>query len=355
MEQVPICHFLFVFFNHAEIYNKTDDIIENKLKGEAEMDEILKLWTPKIKLFGRETKEILLVLAGLAVLCLCVDMQGEPYAGNMELSENEIKASAVKISEVDSGIQRELEEIRTGMPTREIGTLASGNISVPAGKINIPDDNIAEYKTEERAVQEGAITPVLPEMPAEIIPTGLKVCVYGNGGVPEYTEGVYKMDEFAMDQIEEPRRAGKVFDGWYEDAACTIPFDTFSGEEDTLILYAGWAEFPGVICDDNGYITGCTGSVEAVADGILILPCHEDCSGIRKGALENVREEIFEICIPSNITYIEPGAFAELCNLLYIEVLPGNPAYYSEEGILYHKNGTVAVYPQGRLELEDFE
>lgn len=354
------------------------------------MDEILRLWTPKIKikLLGREMKEILFVIVGLAVLWMCVELQGETHAGNAGLSEDAMNASAVKISGVDFGMKKELEEIQMCIPTQETGSVISENIAVSGRRISILGGKMVGYKAEEgiggtvytvetgnimadngivdngiaaerendaahgeRAILERTIIPVSSRTPVEIMPIELKVCVYGNGGIPEYTESVYRMDEFAVGQLEKPRRAGKIFTGWYVDAACTMPFDTFSGEEDTLRLYAGWADFPGFICDDNGCIIECTGSAEAISDGILIFPSHEDCTGIRKGALENVREDVYEICIPSNMVYIEPGAFAGLCNLLYIEVLPGNPSYYSEEGILYHKNGTIAAYPQGRLDM----
>ena len=37
-----------------------------------------------------------------------------------------------------------------------------------------------------------------------------------------------------------PVYEGKIFTGWYEDEACTIPFDRAEGERRTMSLYAGW-------------------------------------------------------------------------------------------------------------------
>lgn len=33
---------------------------------------------------------------------------------------------------------------------------------------------------------------------------------------------------------------------------------------------------------------------------------------------------------------------------MYIEVAPGNPNYYSEDGILYSSSGELVAYPNGR-------
>lgn len=48
---------------------------------------------------------------------------------------------------------------------------------------------------------------------------------------------------------------------------------------------------------------------------------------------------------PIYLSYIAEGALDELVNLCYIEAAPDNPRFYSENGILYHRNGKVAVYP----------
>ena len=57
---------------------------------------------------------------------------------------------------------------------------------------------------------------------------------------------------------------------------------------------------------------------------------------------------MIEVYIPSNITYIAPGAFDHLHLLMFIEVAEDNPAYYSEDGILYAADGEIIAYPGGR-------
>ena len=55
-----------------------------------------------------------------------------------------------------------------------------------------------------------------------------------------------------------------------------------------------------------------------------------------------------EVYIHTNITYIAPETFDYLRFLMYIEVAPGNPNYYSEDGILYSSSGELVAYPNGR-------
>lgn len=100
-------------------------------------------------------------------------------------------------------------------------------------------------------------------------------------------------------------------------------------------------------CDDNGYILSWDASV---SHGLLILPDYEECTGITKDALAGLSDEVTEVFVPANISYIESGAFDRMSSLMYIEVMSGNPSYYSKEGILYNHDGTVAAYPKGRGE-----
>ena len=53
--------------------------------------------------------------------------------------------------------------------------------------------------------------------------------------------------------------------------------------------------------------------------------------------------QVEEIEIPSNITEIQPGAFAGLSNLGWIEADEANPAYVTVDGVLYTADGTVLL------------
>ena len=189
-------------------------------------------------------------------------------------------------------------------------------------------------------------------VPEETPSVMLTVSAYGNGGVPEAAEISVDPAAFTLEALETPSRPGKLFDGWYVDAECSIPF---SGVEEgcrSLNLYAGWKEFPGFQSNDLGHIVGCTGSIEAVFDGFLCIPGYENCVGIEKGAFDGMEEDVFELYIPANITYIEEGAFDNLTNLMFIETSGDNPVFYSEKGVLYYNDGTVAAYPEGMRQLQ---
>lgn len=111
---------------------------------------------------------------------------------------------------------------------------------------------------------------------------------------------------------------------------------------------AGIERFPGFLADAQGHIIGYTDAAKIMKDNLLVLPVHQACTGIEKNALKGLEAEILEIYIPTNIIYIAPGAFDGMTNLYYIEAEDGNSAFYSKDGILYHKNGKVAAWP-GRL------
>ena len=115
-----------------------------------------------------------------------------------------------------------------------------------------------------------------------------------------------------------------------------------------LELYAGWKELTGFVSDDAGHITSCAAE-GVIQDGILALPSDAVCTGIESGALTAVADQVTEIYIPSNITYIEEGAFENLPNLMYIETAAGNPNYYSEGGILYTVAGEMVPVRRGMV------
>lgn len=177
--------------------------------------------------------------------------------------------------------------------------------------------------------------------------TDYKVYLNGNGGICD-TDTLYLTDYIMKDEII-PSRLGKEFTGWYRDEACTIPFEGAERGETVLELYAGWKDYTGFLCDEEGYITSFTGENYKIKDGLLVLPNEEGCVGIRAGALNNLSNEIFEIYVPAGMTDIEPGALENLSSLFYIEVDPGNPVYVSKDGILYNKEtGTLVLLPAGR-------
>ncbi len=110
--------------------------------------------------------------------------------------------------------------------------------------------------------------------------------------------------------------------------------NTAGDREDTDAGSLGTSELSGFLIDKDGYITGVTERVD-VTDGVLIFARDEGCIGIRKGALSELVGCVWEIYIPVNICKIEPGALDEFLFTAYIEVAPGHPCYYSEDGGLH--------------------
>lgn len=98
----------------------------------------------------------------------------------------------------------------------------------------------------------------------------------------------------------------------------------------------------GYFINAEGMICGLSGSKEVIKDGVLRFP-EEGCSGIAAGALAALGSQVEEIEIPANITEIQPGAFAGLSNLGWIEADEANPAYVTVDGVLYTADGTVLL------------
>ena len=173
-------------------------------------------------------------------------------------------------------------------------------------------------------VPDATDTPGTTDTPgAAVIPETLTIHLNGNGGEPALSTMTESMDAVSAEGWSVPFRPGKVFDGWYLDAGCTVPFTGVNPEDyagtDTAVLevYAGWRELDGFACNDAGYIISCAGG--SVIDGIFALPSDAACTGIEAGALSSVAGLITEVYIPANITYIGPGAFDGLGSLMYID------------------------------------
>lgn len=124
--------------------------------------------------------------------------------------------------------------------------------------------------------------------------------------------------------------------------------DKVSDENSRVKITEEALEINGFLIDAEGYITGYTDSL-SVADGILVLPGDERCAGIRASAVEGLESMIFEIYIPANIIMIEPELFEKLNELMYIEVAVDNSVYFSENGVLYTKEGELIAFPKGRF------
>ena len=98
----------------------------------------------------------------------------------------------------------------------------------------------------------------------------------------------------------------------------------------------------GYLINAEGVIYGLSGNKEVIQDGVLSFP-EEGCSQIAGGALSDLGSSVEEIEIPANITNIQPGVFAGLSNLGWIEADAANPDYVTVDGVLYTADGTVLL------------
>lgn len=98
----------------------------------------------------------------------------------------------------------------------------------------------------------------------------------------------------------------------------------------------------GYLINAEGVIYGLSGNKEVIQDGVLSFP-EEGCSQIAGEALSDLGSSVEEIEIPANITNIQPGVFAGLSNLGWIEADAANPAYVTVDGVLYTADGTVLL------------
>lgn len=205
---------------------------------------------------------------------------------------------------------------------------AAAAVNTAVDTVTVPSENAGVGETENPTTEENG-TPILWE-----------VTCYGNGGFPAAASYSFDADSFAGDELSVPVYEGKIFTGWYMDEACTIPFDRAEGEKRKLTLYAGWKPETYML-SDRGYLIDC--GPEMVSDGLLLLPSDGSCTGVEAHAFDKLAQMVEEIYIPANIIYIAPEAFENLANLIYIEVAPDNPVYYSVNGELYMKDGDHLV------------
>lgn len=123
-----------------------------------------------------------------------------------------------------------------------------------------------------------------------------------------------------------------------------------AANQDDVLDEPEYIEIKGMKIDSEGYVTEI---VSGISDGLLVFPTDVRCTGIRAEAVEKLdnalKDEVTEIWIPANITRIEEGTFDSLKNVNFIEAAEDNPAYYSETGILYHTDGSLACMPQRRV------
>ena len=92
----------------------------------------------------------------------------------------------------------------------------------------------------EKAPAEEVPAVEMPGTDTAVVPVEIPVILHGNGGLPESSELTATAEGFDLEGLAEPTRLGKLFDGWYLDAGCTIPFTKVEEGASRVELYAGW-------------------------------------------------------------------------------------------------------------------
>lgn len=233
--------------------------------------------------------------------------------GNSEMSENSGGSIAYT---VPTDIAPIVPDIATLPDTPADITITAPDIPsdiVPTVP-DIPSDTVPTVPdTPSEAV------PIIPDTPAETVPS------VPDGILTDDTDETVP-DEPSVIVPDEPDSSA--------DGSETVPPEEVPGTVD------------GFYVNDAGMITGIA-DPSVVMDGYLALPA-EGCSGIVSGAFLNAPAGIREIYIPSNISYIEEGAFTGLSEIEWFE-MAASGGNYTVDGVLFSEGGTcILAFPPAR-------
>ena len=193
-----------------------------------------------------------------------------------------------------------------------------------------PETVVPSVPAEPEAVipsvpdQPEAIVPFVPDQPETVIPSVPKEPETAVPSVPEEPDVVIPSIPTEPETIAPPVT------------------DSSDNPEDSALMAP-----EGFLVDESGIIYGVTDAL-VITDGCLILPS-EGCTGIASGAFADAPGGIYEVYIPSNITYIADGAFTGLFELEWFEAAPSG-TYYTEDGVLLSEGGAcILSFPAGRI------
>lgn len=232
----------------------------------------------------------------ISEIAVCATTEDINVSGN-DLPEKAIITKQIKEPEkMDEHSFLSAEAIQTDVNQADV-------IQVTA----VPVENLVEEPViEEIAVEEPVVEEIVAEKPAVKRDTTINVASEPIITNPDSMENVKNENK----DEEEPIAAGNTDTGYLINA--------------------------------EGVIYGLSGNKEVIQDGVLSFP-EEGCSQIAGGALSDLGSSVEEIEIPANITNIQPGVFAGLSNLGWIEADAANPAYVTVDGVLYTADGTVLL------------
>lgn len=321
---------------------------------ERDMEECLELNGTGI--MSKAAARQLLAGAMILLLVICVLSYGcmDHYSGGN--GKDEILSGESKSESVIPGAEMEAPAVTDAAAIiKEAAYEIPENLVIPgvAAELAEAEPETAAPESAGTELYVPAAGNVLPEMTVENV-TGIREEVPVNSGKADIeTSGSDGIDRTAEVSVAEVSAADGRYTETettvlpeYEETAAVAP--DHEGTVTALPDHEETAAFSAFRIDQDGMLCGFAPEYAEIADGVLSLPS-EGCRGIRRGVFLGVGAGITEIRIPANIICIEEGALMGLDDLLYISVDEGNPAYATQDGVLYDSSVSILLaFPNGR-------
>lgn len=294
--------------------------------------------------FVRAIRTIFVFLVLCAVITsvrLGSSASGAGEAGENTKVETEISAvvsevAQTSVTQVVFGVPAYISELPELLPTREVTETMkiSGETQKESSRTAemtapvIPETvlpNVQKPALVEPSVSSPADSvPEVPDIPSHM-PSVPEISSPSGG------EEVLVPETPSEPTVDEPET---------EVPVVPVPPETTPAEPETGVIN-------GFLVNESGIIYGVADPEMVVSDGYMELP-GEGCTGIAAGTFSAGFPTAREMYIPSNITYIEPGAFTGLTNMEWFEMEPAG-GYYTEQGVLFSESGTcILAFPAAR-------
>lgn len=170
-----------------------------------------------------------------------------------------------------------------------------------------------------------------------------------NGGSPVGT-----ISDATVDKSPRTEKEGMYFAGWYDNPSLSGEQISFPFRSDAdITLYAAWSDVPATNLNDFSYEILENGTVTITEytgyDSTVYIPAEAEglpVTGL--GSSVFAQTPVKSVVIGKGITSVDAYAFEGAPDLQDITVSPDNPAYTSENGVLFTKNmKTLLRVPAG--------
>lgn len=270
--------------------------------------------------FSRIMKTLLVLLLLFAVTTSA--SFGETLRETDRASGTEAVLSADAAGQtVDPYIARTIESGQVISALSALNTEDMTAILIPDAMEDVQEEVLPKISETVTAPEPIIQDPPAAEQPGEKNPQA----VIPSDNADDITSGI--TEDTAAEDAQEP-------------AAPAVPPETPPAVPGEVVV-------DGFLVNESGIICGISDPDLVEDDGYMELPA-EGCSGIAAGTFRSGLPSVREIFIPSNISYIEEGAFAGLSNVEWFETEAAGD-YYTDEGVLFSEGGTcILAFPAGR-------